>query len=121
MEAAAFNPGASDASARRRFGPIHHQARPASSADQPDSISHVRDIVPWRDVGTIETPLASRANRVGPAGESGADAFDFIGLEPFGHGNEISRACFGSAIFFELAKGPWLGSRGEVTLLTALA
>ena len=76
---------------REAFRPIHHEAHPTSCADQPDSISHVRDIVPWRDVGTIEAPPASRANRVGPADESGADAFDFIGFELFGHVNEISR------------------------------
>ena len=121
MEATASNPGASEASARWRFRPIYHEADPASSADQPDSISHVRHVVPWRDLGTIETPLASRADRVGPAGESGADAFDFIGFEPFGHGNRISRAFFGLAIFLEPAKGRWPVSRRAITLLTALA
>ncbi len=81
------------------LGPIHHDGRSAVGADQPDSISHVRDIVPRRDVGTIKAPLASRANRVGPTDKSGAEAFDFVRLEPFGHVNEISRVCFESAIF----------------------
>lgn len=47
----------------------------------------------------IEPPLASRANRVGPASEIGADAFHFIGPELFGHVNEISRVCFEFTIF----------------------
>ena len=76
---------ASDPSARWRFGPIHHEARAAGSADQPDSISHVGNIGSWRDVRTIEAPPAPRANRVRPAGKGGVDAFDFMGFELFGH------------------------------------
>ena len=85
------DPAPSHRSAWRRFRPIHYEARTTSSADQPDSISHVRNIVPRRNVGTIEALVASRADCVGPADECGADVFHFIGFELFGHMNEISR------------------------------
>ena len=41
----------------------------------------------------IEEPSAPRAGQVGPAGESGTDAFDFMGFERFGHMNGTSRVC----------------------------
>ena len=91
--------GAFDPSARWCFRPIHHKPCAASRADQPDSVSYVRHIVPRGDVGTVEAPLASRANRVGSSDESCADALDFIRLEPFGHVNEISPVHFELAIF----------------------
>ena len=75
----------------RRLGPIHHQACATSNTDQPDSVSHVRDIAPWRDVGPIEAALTSGANRVGPAGEGGADLFDLIRFELLVHVKEVSR------------------------------
>ena len=77
-----------------RLGPIHHQARAASSADQPDSISHVRNIVAWRDVGTIEAAPASGTIRSASVGDSGADAVDFMRFELFGHMNGNSKVCF---------------------------
>ena len=92
---------ASHRSAWRRFRPIHYEARTTSSADQPDSISHIRNIVPWRNVGTIEAPVASRADCVGPADDCGADVFHFIGFELFGHMNEISRVRLGLTICLE--------------------
>ncbi len=92
-------------SARTCVGPIDHQARATGSTDQPDSISYVRDIVPWRDVGAIETSLTSRANRVGPADEGGADTFDFIGFDLLVHVNKVSRVRFELAICLQLAKG----------------
>ena len=42
----------------------------------------------------VEEPSAPRARQLGPAGESGADAFDFMGFERFGHKNGNSRFCF---------------------------
>jgi len=74
--------------------PIQYEPGATGGADQPDSISHVRDIVAWRDVGAIETSLTSRANRVGPADESGADTFDFIGFDLLVHVNKVSRVGF---------------------------
>ena len=85
--------------------PINHEARTTGSTDQPDSISNVRDIGPWRDVGAIETSLTPRANRVGPADESGADTFDFIGFDLLVHVAKVSRVRFELAICLQLAKG----------------
>jgi len=79
----------------RRFRPIQYEARITSSADQPDSISHVRNVVPGRNVGTIEAPVASRANRVGPVDERGADVFHLIGFELFGHMNDTVEFVWG--------------------------
>ena len=100
----------------RRLGPIHHEACATSNTDQPDSVPHVRDIVPWRDVGTIEATLTSRANRGGPAGESGADVFDLILFELLVHAKEVSRERFKLASCLQLAKGRQHPSRRTITL-----
>lgn len=100
----------------RRLGPIHHEACATSNTDQPDSVPHVRDIVPWRDVGTIEAALTSRANRGGPAGESGADVFDLILFELLVHAKEVSRERFKLASCLQLAKGRQHPSRRTITL-----
>lgn len=91
----------------RRLGPIHHEACATSNTDQPDSVPHVRDIVPWRDVGTIEAALTSRANRGGPAGESDADVFDFILFELLVHAKRsLTRAFQVSQLFTASQRTP---------------
>lgn len=104
-----------DGSAGRSFGTIQDQPGPASSADQPDSISHVGDVVSRRYVGLVEVPSAPRANRLGPTGESRPDVFDFMGFELFCHGNENSRVCIDTSVRRKFRLGR------SLTLLTALA
>ena len=76
------------------LGPIRYQPCIARGANQPEPISHVGDIASRRDVGAIEEPSAARAGQVRPAGKGGADVFDFMGLERFGHMNGTYRVCF---------------------------
>lgn len=70
--------GGERASARWGFAPIKHQPRFASSADQPDAISHIGDVGSLGYVGAIKVSSTSRTSRLRAAGESFADTIDFL-------------------------------------------